>query len=120
MQDFMDRQGIRFWIAPGEAHWLMGKTERQVGTFKRVLTKYVTDMDESCTLTEAIATCVKACDEMTHLGKAAPVTAILGRDVPTGIEPELDCENGQTSENRRALARKAFLDAEAAEKLRRI
>eukprot|EP00969_Alexandrium_andersonii_P091662 4045861-Alexandrium_andersonii.AAC.1 len=68
----MDRQGIRFWIAPGEAHWLMGKTERQVGTFKRVLTKYVTDMDAGCTLTEAIATCVNGCKEMPHLGKAAP------------------------------------------------
>ncbi|CAK0870614.1 unnamed protein product [Prorocentrum cordatum] len=47
-------RGIELWIAPGEAHWLMGKVERRMQLFRRLMTKLAT-LDPECPVKELIS-----------------------------------------------------------------
>ena len=38
MSQWASRRDVKTWICPGEAHWLLGKTERRVNILKRALT----------------------------------------------------------------------------------
>ncbi|CAK0827541.1 unnamed protein product, partial [Prorocentrum cordatum] len=55
--------GIEIWIASGEAHWLMGKVERRIQLFKRLMTKMATH-DPDCSTQELVTWAVSAINSM--------------------------------------------------------
>ncbi|CAK0840995.1 unnamed protein product, partial [Prorocentrum cordatum] len=99
--------GVEIWIAPGEAHWLMGKVERRIQLFKRLMTKMATH-DPECSTQELV-------------GNHSPFEHVLG---VTGMAPTsnpfaiIDGDTGETQEQRRLLARQSYLECEYAERRR--
>ncbi|CAK0885021.1 unnamed protein product [Prorocentrum cordatum] len=105
-------RGIELWIAPGEAHWLMGKVERQVQVFKRFLTKLAT-LDPECPVKELISWAVSAINSMDKVGNHSPLEHVMGvTGTPGSNNPFaiVDGGSGETQEQRRLLARNSFLE----------
>ncbi|CAK0817744.1 unnamed protein product, partial [Prorocentrum cordatum] len=98
--------GVEIWIAPGEAHWLMGKVERRIQLFKRLMTKMATH-DPECSTQELVTWAVSAINS--HGQGMAPTSN------PFAI---IDGDTGETQEQRRLLARQSYLECEYAERRR--
>ncbi|CAK0837902.1 unnamed protein product, partial [Prorocentrum cordatum] len=113
-------RGIELWIAPGEAHWLMGKVERRIQLFKRLMTKLAT-LDPDCPVEELVSWAVSAINSMDKVGNHSPFEHVMGvSGMPASSNPFaiIDGDTGETQEQRRLLARKSFLEVEYAERRR--
>ncbi|CAK0899034.1 unnamed protein product, partial [Prorocentrum cordatum] len=113
-------RGIELWIAPGEAHWLMGKVERRIQLFKRLMTKLAT-LDPDCPVEELVSWAVSAINTMDKVGNHSPFEHVMGvSGMPASSNPFaiIDGDTGETQEQRRLLARKSFLEVEYAERRR--
>ncbi|CAK0818384.1 unnamed protein product, partial [Prorocentrum cordatum] len=114
-------RGIELWIAPGEAHWLMGKVERRIQLFKRLMTKLAT-LDPDCPVEELVSWAVSAINSADKVGNHSPFEHAMGvSGMPASSNPFaiIDGDTGETQEQRRLLARKSFLEVEYAERRRR-
>ncbi|CAK0911859.1 unnamed protein product [Prorocentrum cordatum] len=112
--------GIEMWIAPGEAHWLMGKVERRIQLFKRLMTK-MAHHDPECSVDELVSWAVSAINSMDKVGNHSPFAHALGASgMPASNNPFaiIDDDSGETQEQRRLLARKSYLECEYAERRR--
>ncbi|CAK0904649.1 unnamed protein product, partial [Prorocentrum cordatum] len=112
-----ERSGNRSAI---EAHWLMGKVERRIQLFKRLMTKMATH-DPDCSTQELVTWAVSAINSMDKVGNHSPFEHVLG---VTGMAPSnnpfaiIDGDTGETQEQRRLLAHPSYLECEYAERRR--
>ncbi|CAK0889471.1 unnamed protein product, partial [Prorocentrum cordatum] len=70
-------RGIEMSIAPGEAHWLMGKVERRTQLFKRALTKF-RKQNYDCDIGEAISQVIHAISDLDRVGSHSPYAHAFG------------------------------------------
>ncbi|CAK0855515.1 unnamed protein product [Prorocentrum cordatum] len=110
-------RGIEMFIAPGEAHWLMGKVERRIQLFKRTLTKF-RKQNHDCDIDEAISQVTHAINDLDKVGNHSPFVHAFGTGGHGGSGNPFaiveDC-NGESREQRRLLARQSFIEVECSE-----
>ncbi|CAK0904869.1 unnamed protein product, partial [Prorocentrum cordatum] len=107
-------RGIEMFIAPGEAHWLMGKVERRIQLFKRTLTKF-RKQNHDCDIDEAISQVTHAINELDKVGNHSPFVHAFGTGGHRGSGNPfaiVDDSNGEPREQRRLLARQSFIEVE--------
>ncbi|CAK0814132.1 unnamed protein product [Prorocentrum cordatum] len=113
-------RGIEMFIAPGEAHWLMGMVERRIQIFKRTLTKFW-KQNYDCDVDEAISQVIHAIDDLDKVGghytyaNAFGIGGAQGSNNPFAI---IDDGSGESREQRRLTARQSFIEVEYSERRR--
>ncbi|CAK0860660.1 unnamed protein product [Prorocentrum cordatum] len=107
-------RGIEMFIAPGEAHWLMGKVERRIQLFKRTLTKF-RKQNHDCDIDEAISQVTHAINDLDKVGNHSPFAHAFGTGGHRGSGNPFAIvvdSNGESREQRRLLARQNFIEVE--------
>ncbi|CAK0846211.1 unnamed protein product [Prorocentrum cordatum] len=97
-------RGIEMFIAPGEAHWLMGKVERRIQLFKRTLTKF-RKQNHDCDIDEAISQVTHAINDLDKVGNHSPFVHAFGTGGHGGSGNPfaiVDDSNGESREQRRS------------------
>ncbi|CAK0880367.1 unnamed protein product, partial [Prorocentrum cordatum] len=113
--DKSQRSGNRsasMFIAPGEAHWLMGKVERRIQLFKRTLTKF-RNQNHDCNIDEAISHIIHAINDLDKVGNHSPFAHAFGTGGHRGSGNPfaiVDDSHGESREQRRLLARQGFIE----------
>ncbi|CAK0856560.1 unnamed protein product [Prorocentrum cordatum] len=89
-------RGVEMFIAPGEAHWLMGKVERRIQLFKRTLTKF-RKQNHDCDIDEAISQVVDTINDLDTDENMTIYNAVLKSELEDSqgrrrlTTPLLDC-----------------------------
>ena len=133
---FMQSQDTHLRVVAAYAHWQMGKTERHGETIQQILNKYDHDhkIDSAEDFQQAIRQCCQAKNALSRikgytpeilvLGKSRPLPGSLCEDAPTASQFLADSDTPEGIQFRQQLlkresARKAFVEADNSERLRR-
>ncbi|CAK0877495.1 unnamed protein product, partial [Prorocentrum cordatum] len=111
-KNWCSTRGIEMFIAPGEAHWLMGKVERRIQLFKRTLTKF-RKQNHDCDIDEATSHVTHATNDLDKVGNHSPFVHAFGTGGHRGSGTPfaiVDDSHGESREQRRLLARQSFIE----------